>query len=89
MTHTPAGRVVTLTANPSLDRTLTVPAPLERGGVVRLGPSSTEPGGKGVNVARAIAAAGSIVQDVREDRRSLRGGGAWHMPPADSDEEAH
>ena len=35
MTHTPAGRVVTLTANPSLDRTLSVPAPLERGGVVR------------------------------------------------------
>jgi hypothetical protein len=28
--------VVTLTANPSLDRTLTVPARLERGGVVRL-----------------------------------------------------
>jgi 1-phosphofructokinase len=61
MTHTTAGRVVTLTANPSLDRTLTVPAPLERGGVVRLGPSSTEPGGKGVNVARAIAAAGGDV----------------------------
>jgi 1-phosphofructokinase len=53
--------VVTLTANPSLDRTLTVPAPLERGGVVRLGASSTEPGGKGVNVARAIAAAGGEV----------------------------
>jgi 1-phosphofructokinase len=61
MTHTPTGRVVTLTANPSLDRTLTVPAPLERGGVVRLGPSSTEPGGKGVNVARAIASAGGEV----------------------------
>jgi len=61
MTHTPDGRVVTLTANPSLDRTLSVPARLERGGVVRLGPSSTEPGGKGVNVARAIAAAGGDV----------------------------
>ncbi len=54
-------RVVTLTANPSLDRTLPVPGPLERGAVVRLGPSSTEPGGKGVNVARAVAAAGGDV----------------------------
>jgi 1-phosphofructokinase len=58
------GRVVTLTANPSLDRTLQLPARLERGGVVRLGPSSTEPGGKGVNVARAVAAAGADVVSV-------------------------
>jgi 1-phosphofructokinase len=61
VTKSPAGRVVTLTANPSLDRTLALPAPLEPGGVVRLGPSSTEPGGKGVNVARAVAAAGGDV----------------------------
>jgi 1-phosphofructokinase len=53
------GRVVTLTANPSLDRTLSLPAALQRGEVARLGPSSTEPGGKGVNVARAVAAAGA------------------------------
>ncbi len=58
------GRIVTLTANPSLDRTLTLPDRLERGGVVRLGPSSTEPGGKGVNVARAAAAAGADVVSV-------------------------
>ncbi len=56
-----AGRVVTLTANPSLDRTLALPGPLARGGVARLAPSSTEPGGKGVNVARAVAAAGAEV----------------------------
>jgi 1-phosphofructokinase len=56
--------VVTLTANPSLDRTLTLPGPLERGAVARLGPSSTEPGGKGVNVARAVAAAGVDVVSV-------------------------
>ncbi len=55
------GRVVTLTANPSLDRTLALPGPLARGEVARLGPSSTEPGGKGVNVARALAAAGADV----------------------------
>ncbi len=53
-----AARVVTLTANPSLDRTLSLPGPLREGGVVRLLGAVTEPGGKGVNVARAIAAAG-------------------------------
>ena len=57
----PPGRVVTLTANPSLDRTLTLPAPLRRGEVARLGASTTEAGGKGVNVARAVAAAGAEV----------------------------
>ena len=30
-----SGRVVTLTANPSLDRTLSLPGPLVRGGVAR------------------------------------------------------
>jgi 1-phosphofructokinase len=57
-------RVVTLTANPSLDRTLDLPGPLVAGGIVRLAGSSTEPGGKGVNVARAIAAAGGDVVSV-------------------------
>ncbi|MCW2695899.1 MAG: fruK [Modestobacter sp.] len=56
--------VVTLTANPSLDRTLALPGRLDRGGVVRLGTSRTEPGGKGVNVARALAAAGTPVVPV-------------------------
>ena len=55
------GRVVTLTANPSLDRTLSLPGALDRGSVVRLAPSATEPGGKGVNVARALRAAGCDV----------------------------
>ncbi|WNV75410.1 1-phosphofructokinase family hexose kinase [Geodermatophilus sp. DSM 44513] len=59
-----APQVVTFTANPSLDRTLSLPGPLARGGVVRLAPSSTEPGGKGVNVARAVAAAGVDVLTV-------------------------
>jgi 1-phosphofructokinase len=57
-------RVVTLTANPSLDRTLELPSPLTEGGIVRLAGSSTEPGGKGVNVARALAAAGGDVVSV-------------------------
>jgi 1-phosphofructokinase len=58
------GHIVTLTANPSLDRTLELPAPLLSGGIIRLLGSSTEPGGKGVNVARAIAAAGAEVVSV-------------------------
>ena len=57
-------RVVTLTANPSLDRTLELPGPLVEGGIVRLTAAGTEPGGKGVNVARAIAAAGGDVVSV-------------------------
>jgi 1-phosphofructokinase len=54
-----AHRVVTLTANPSIDRTLELPGPLARGTLTRLGAARTEPGGKGVNVARALAAAGA------------------------------
>jgi 1-phosphofructokinase len=64
MTDTRGGRVVTLTANPSLDRTLDLPGPLVAGGIVRLVGGTTEPGGKGVNVARAIAAAGGDVVSV-------------------------
>jgi 1-phosphofructokinase len=60
----PAVQVVTLTANPSLDRTLELPAALERGGVLRLTGARTEPGGKGVNVSRALAAAGAAVVSV-------------------------
>jgi 1-phosphofructokinase len=56
--------VVTLTANPSLDRTLELPGPLAEGGVMRLRGAATEPGGKGVNVARALAAAGVAVVPV-------------------------
>jgi 1-phosphofructokinase len=64
MTSTRGGRVVTLTANPSLDRTLDLPGPLVAGGIIRLAGGGTEPGGKGVNVARAIAAAGVDVVSV-------------------------
>ncbi len=53
--------IVTFTANPSLDRTAGLPTPLTRGGVHRLTGLTTEPGGKGVNVARAIHLAGRDV----------------------------
>jgi 1-phosphofructokinase len=49
--------IVTLTLNPSLDRTVDVEA-LERGAVVRTTEPTLEPGGKGVNVSRALHANG-------------------------------
>jgi 1-phosphofructokinase len=50
--------IVTVTPNPSLDRTVTLTAPLTRGAVHRVTSVTTEPGGKGVNVARALTLAG-------------------------------
>ncbi|HZU56411.1 MAG TPA: 1-phosphofructokinase [Actinocrinis sp.] len=49
--------IVTLTLNPSLDRTLEVDA-LRRGEVLRAASVHLDPGGKGVNVARALLANG-------------------------------
>jgi 1-phosphofructokinase len=49
--------IVTVTPNPSLDRTLEVEA-LVRGAVVRASGDRSDPGGKGVNVARALVANG-------------------------------
>ncbi|WP_171166797.1 1-phosphofructokinase [Streptomyces sp. I05A-00742] len=49
--------ILTVTPNPSLDRTYEVPR-LLRGAVLRAGTDRVDPGGKGVNVSRAIAAAG-------------------------------
>lgn len=46
--------IVTFTANPSLDRTAQLEQALTRGGVHRVRSVTVEPGGKGVNVARAI-----------------------------------
>jgi 1-phosphofructokinase len=47
--------IVTLTLNPSLDRTIEIPG-LTPGEMVRAGATRLDPGGKGVNVARALAA---------------------------------
>lgn len=49
--------ILTVTPNPSLDRTYEVPS-LERGEVIRASGERMDPGGKGVNVSRAVAAAG-------------------------------
>lgn len=50
--------IVTLTPNPSLDRTVTLTAPLERGAVQRAASVLSQAGGKGVNISRASVAAG-------------------------------
>jgi 1-phosphofructokinase len=52
--------IVTLTANPSLDRTVALPGPLQRGQVQRALTTTSDPGGKGVNVARVVTAAGQV-----------------------------
>ncbi|MER6996905.1 1-phosphofructokinase [Streptomyces sp. NPDC000410] len=49
--------LLTVTPNPSLDRTYEIPD-LERGEVLRATGERMDPGGKGVNVSRAVAAAG-------------------------------
>lgn len=50
--------VITVTPNPSIDRTATLGGELVRGGVHRVTSVTSEPGGKGVNVARALNLAG-------------------------------
>ncbi|CAN5422162.1 hexose kinase [soil metagenome] len=52
------GMIVTVTPNPSIDRTVTLGTPLTRGAVHRVQWISSEPGGKGVNVTRALTLAG-------------------------------
>jgi 1-phosphofructokinase family hexose kinase len=54
----------TLTANPSLDRSLELTAPLVPGGVHRIGGDALQVGGKGVNVARALDLAGARVEAI-------------------------
>jgi 1-phosphofructokinase len=61
--------IVTLTANPSVDRTIEVAA-LRPGTVIRARASRVDAGGKGVNVARALAAHG------RKAKAVLPSGGA-------------
>ena len=50
--------IVTVTPNPSIDRTVTLPSPLTRGAVHRVSSVTSQAGGKGVNVARALTLAG-------------------------------
>ena len=50
--------ILTVTPNPSLDKTVELPAPLAVGQVQRAASQRAEPGGKGVNISRALTAAG-------------------------------
>ncbi|MEX0151327.1 1-phosphofructokinase family hexose kinase [Microbacterium sp. LMI1-1-1.1] len=56
--------IVTLTANPSADRAVRLTAPLAPGDVQRAESSREDAGGKGVNVSRAVAAAGAPTRAV-------------------------
>ncbi|QIG40434.1 1-phosphofructokinase [Microbacterium sp. 4R-513] len=51
--------IVTLTANPSLDRTITLADALRAGEVQAATSAREDAGGKGINVARVVAAAGA------------------------------
>jgi 1-phosphofructokinase len=50
--------IVTLTANPSIDHTVVLTSPLRRGEVLRARTTTSQPGGKGVNISGAAYAAG-------------------------------
>lgn len=50
--------IVTLTPNPSIDRTVVLAGPLQRGAVQRAEGELAQPGGKGVNISRAAVVAG-------------------------------
>lgn len=50
--------IITLTANPSHDRTVVLGGRLERGAVIRADEVTSQAGGKGVNIARACVSAG-------------------------------
>ena len=75
--------IVTLTANPSLDRTASLDRQLARGEVHRVGSVTVEPGGKGINVARVAHYAGHPVRAVlpaAPDDQILRGLDALRVP---------
>ncbi len=55
--------IVTLTPNPGIDRTIAVPA-LVRGSVMRATDSREDPGGKGLNVSRALTLNGTATKAV-------------------------
>ncbi|MAP62821.1 MAG: 1-phosphofructokinase [Microbacterium sp.] len=80
--------IVTLTAHPSLDRSLVLHAPLRVGEVQPAASSREDAGGKGVNVARVLRAAGVAARaviplaDADPYDAALRAGAidAWRVP---------
>ena len=67
--------IITITLNPALDRTLRIEHPLEVGKLNRSSSSHLEPGGKGINVSRAVKALGgnSIALHRRHERPRYEG----------------
>lgn len=63
--------ILTLTPNPSVDQTIALAEPLERGAVHRVATTTTQAGGKGVNISRASVCAGvpsvAVLPAHRED----------------------
>jgi len=63
--------IVTLTPNPSVDRTVSLTSRLERGAVLRAESVTAQSGGKGVNISRAAVAAGvptiAVLPAVKDD----------------------
>ena len=51
--------ILTVTLNPSLDRTVELGAALRRGAVQRATGARQDAGGKGVNISRALRASGT------------------------------
>ncbi|MCD4534629.1 1-phosphofructokinase family hexose kinase [Nocardioides sp. cx-169] len=49
--------IITLTPNPSIDRTVTLTGPLRRGAVQRAEAVTSQAGGKGINISRAAVSA--------------------------------
>lgn len=75
--------IVTVTANPSLDRTITLRAPLQPGDVQAAASAREDAGGKGINVARVVAAAGvstTAVLPLAEDDPFAGALRASHVP---------
>lgn len=56
--------IVTLTPNPSIDRTITLAGPLARGAVQRVETTTDQAGGKGINISRAAVTAGLPTQAI-------------------------
>ena len=50
--------IITITLNPAMDRTLRIEHPLQPNKLNRAASTSVEPGGKGINVSRAVKALG-------------------------------
>jgi 1-phosphofructokinase len=82
--------ILTLTPNPSIDRTVTLAGPRVRGAVQRVDTVTSQGGGKGVNISRAAVAAGittvAVLPSAEDDPfvRDLRADGidCRPTPPA-------